>query len=446
MSYNPVLRRKNKHTHIDSQRQYLTGGVEDMIPTIGGKQTTTFHNKMFTDAFDNNWLDALAIYLMLFRRYDNKQITFLNEQKNKQLQSIATDLGVSKNTLISKIKILKEKGIIKSIDIKIGRTIIGNRLYLISNEEICTKYKCRKFGLYVNLNNVNTYKKLKYFLKNIPFLSNLSVQKNRCQQHSYFSTLRQKVKNNEVIEYSEYKALMKYERSLERISKAKVKNKGVAPNLSLKGIARVTGRKSSTTAFRYKNVLVDTKVIACHRRTKKLCDVESKEHFEYLKHTAKKIPKHAIMSVNHKLAYVYEPSLFYITTDKWSMEKMDEHYYTNLNQYVENKISNENAFKDILRTAVWINDGRINSDDCKRMINTHGKHSLDAAKKVSEMLKKGYSFDTIVYNSKITYLNTTREGRDMHNFTLTKHYEFEGLITGGVRLHSSNGLLSVGES
>ena len=102
--------RVNIHT-TGCRKQYKSGFLIDAW-NYNEKHTTVFHNKMFTDAYENNWLEALAIYLMIFKRCPNKYIDFKHEQKNQQLQIIAQELGVSKNTLISKIKVLQQKGLI----------------------------------------------------------------------------------------------------------------------------------------------------------------------------------------------------------------------------------------------------------------------------------------------------------------------------------------------
>lgn len=369
--YNQVsLPRVNVHT-TGWNKQYESG-----LPTDywNKKNTTVFHNKMFTDAYENNWLEAFAIYLMIFKRYPNKQILFEKDGKNKQLQIIAQDLGVSKNTLISKIKVLQKQGLVKCFDYKIGKTITSSIIKLASNKQISEKYNCLKFGLYINMNNVDTYKKIKYFLKNIPFLSNLNDQKDRCKYHSYFSTLRQEI-NSDMCDYVDpktYKALLRYERSMKCKPKSKVKNAGLLPNLSLKGIARVTNRKSNTTAVRYKNFLVDNKVVATYKRSRQLCKVESKEHFEYLKYEARSIPKHALYSKQSKIAYVYDSSLFFVTTDKWSMEEMDWYYDNNIKKYVEQTITERNAFKDTLRNAMRYVAGVLTQDHRKELVAAHG--------------------------------------------------------------------------
>lgn len=398
------------------------------------KNTTVFHNKMFTDAYENNWIEALAIYLMIFKMCPNKYIDFKHEQKNQQLQIIAQELGVSKNTLISKIKILQQKGLITFQEVFFRSKVVGTRMYLASNKEISKKYDCLKFGLYINMNNVNTYKKIKYFLKNIPFLSNLNDQKDRCKYHSYFSTLRQEI-NSGVCSYVDtktYKALLKYKSSMKCKPKSKVKNAGLLPNLSLKGIARVTNRKSNNTAQRYKNFLVDNNVVATYKRSRELCKVESREHFEYLKHEAKSIPKHAIYSKQSKIAYVYDSSLFFVTSDKWSMEEMDWYYDNNLKEYVEQTITERNAFKDTLRNAMRYNDSVLMDEDRKFVVDNHGHYADYVSMQMAELLSIGFSNGDLVNNSCIKYNGATRISKGGFDCYFTKSYTFDGLITNGV--------------
>ncbi len=425
--------RVNIHT-TGCRKQYKSGLLIDAW-NYNEKHTTVFHNKMFTDAYQNNWLEAFAIYLMLFKRCPNKYIDFKHEQKNQQLQIIAQELGVSKNTLISKIKVLQQKGLITFQEVFFRSKVVGTRMYLASNKEISDKYNCLKFGLYINMNNVDTYKKIKYFLKNIPFLSNLNDQKERCKYHEYFSTLRQEIDlngNSANVDYKAYKALLKYERSMKTLPKSKVKNKGLLPNLSLKGISRVTNRKSNTTAQRYKNFLVDNKVVATYRRSRELCKVESREHFEYLKFESRSIPKHAIYSKQSKIAYVYDSSLFFVTTDKWSMEEMDWYYDNNLKSYVEKTITERNAFKDTLRNAIMYNAGFLTQSHRKQLVEDHGHNADHVSMRMAVLLSNGYTNGDLVNNSCIQYNHTTRNGRGRGNCILTKSYTFDGLITNGV--------------
>lgn len=422
--------RCNIHT-TGWRKQYKSGLLIDAW-NYNEKHTTVFHNKMFTDAYENNWLDALAIYLMIFKRCPNKYIDFKHEQKNQQLQIIAHELGVSKNTLISKIKVLQQKGFITFKEVFFRSKVVGTRMYLASNKEISEKYNCLKFGLYINMNNVDTYKKIKYFLKNIPFLSNLNDQKERCKYHEYFSNIRQEIDLNGSVDYDSYKALLKYEKSMKSLSKSKVKNKGLLPNLSLKGIARVTNRKSNTTAVRYKNFLVDNKVVATYKRSRQLCKVESKEHFEYLKYEARSIPKHALYSKQSKIAYVYDSSLFFVTTDKWSMEEMDWYYDNNIKKYVEQTITERNAFKDTLRNAMRYVAGVLTQDHRKELVGAHGYNADHVSMRMAELLSQGYTNGDLVNNSSIQYNHTTRIGRGRDNCILTKSYTFDGLITNGV--------------
>jgi len=429
--YNQVsLPRVNVHT-TGWNKQYESG-----LPTDywNKKNTTVFHNKMFTDAYENNWLEALAIYLMIFKRCPNKYIDFKHEQKNQQLQIIAHELGVSKNTLISKIKVLQQKGFITFKEVFFRSKVVGTRMYLASNKEISEKYNCLKFGLYINMNNVDTYKKIKYFLKNIPFLSNLNDQKDRCKYHSYFSTLREEI-NSDMCDYVDpktYKALLKYESSMKCKPKSKVKNAGLLPNLSLKGIARVTNRKSNTTAQRYKNFLVDNKVVATYKRSQQLCKVESKEHFEYLKYEARSIPKHALYSKQSKIAYVYDSSLFFVTSDKWSMESMDDYYDNNLKSYVEQTITERNAFKDTLRNAIKYNLGTLTHEDRKFVVDNHGRNADHVSMRMAELLSMGFSNGDLVNNSSIQYNGATRVSKGGLDCYFTKSYTFDGLITNGV--------------
>lgn len=423
------LPRVNIHT-TGWNKQYRSGLLTDSVETT--KNTTVFHNKMFTDAYENNWLDALAIYLMLFKRCPNKYIDFKNEQKNQQLQIIAQELGISKNTLISKIKILQQKGFITSKEVFFRSKVVGTRMYLASNKEISEKYNCLKFGLYINMNNVDAYKKIKYFLKNIPFLSNLNDQKDRCKYHEYFSNIRQEIDLNGSVDYKSYKALLKYEKSMKSLPKSKVENKGLLPNLSLKGIARVTNRKSNTTAQRYKNFLVDNKVVATYKRSRELCKVESREHFEYLKHEARSIPKHALYSKQSKIAYVYDSSLFFVTTDKWSMESMDDYYDNNVKKYVEDIISVRNVFLDTLRNALRYNNATLTREHRNEVVEDHGYNADHVSMRMAELLSNGYSRDVLWNESSIQYNYTTRNGRGRDNCILTKSYTFDGLITNGI--------------
>lgn len=418
--------RQNQHTN-GYNRQYLPGGIENLWVNKE-KKTTVFHNKMYTDAYKNNWLDALAIWLMLFKKYPNKKLYFVNDQKNKQLQELSTELGVSKNTLISKMKILKLKGFLKYIDFSSHKENPGTLVMLSSNEDIINMYKCRNFGLYVNMNNVNTYKDLKYFLKQIPILSNLISQKNKASKHIYFSTLRQELNSGAFVDHKEHKALCKYEKSLQQKKKLKVKNKGTLPNLSLKGICRVTGRRSSTTSLKYKNFLISKKVIAQYNRTRIICDVESRAHFDYLKYQKNSIPKHSLYSKDNNIAYVFDSSLLFITSDKWSMEAMDQYYDQNLKKYVEDSISQRNCFLDMIWNAKLSNIGMLSNKDRSKLVKKHGPGSITCSNNMAELLKNGYKPRCLWYMSSIKYKETVRNGRGRGNCTFTKEYEYNGLM------------------
>lgn len=421
--------RTRENYHTGTRRQCFLGDMYDVC--LGKKKdTTNFHNKLFTDAYENNWLEALAVYLMIFYRYPGKIIRFPKEKKQETLQNLAKELGISKNTLIAKLKVLEKNGLVEILP---GKYSLHSALILASNKDITKKYNCNKFGLYVNLFNVGTYKDLKYFLKNIPVLSNLKAQKERVIQFEHFSKLRQDLDDGVFIEYSDMKALMRYEKKLSGLTKKKKNVKGDLPNLSLSGICKVTNRKSNTTSLRYKKFLIGSKVIATYNRTEALCQVESKEHYEYLKEI-KKIPKYALHSVRSEIAYVKKSSLLFVTTDSWSMKTMDWYFKEHLFDYVEQKISNDNCFKDVLRAGYKISRGTIDPLTLKKLKLDHSDQAVAAAHNVADLYDEGYSDYVIFENSRINQIGLKRERVAGHRFdcNMTRLYEWKGLVATGV--------------
>lgn len=392
---------RNVHTHVNS-KQYKDPIYGNGFRT-NKKTTIVFHNKLYTDAYKNNWTDALSVYLMLFDCFPNKRITIWRDSKKEFLESLCSEMGLCKNTLLSKIDILiKKKLIFKewiSDEIKNREADI---YVLASNRKISERYNCKKFELFYDRNKYNKYKELKQFLRSIPLLSNLSKQKEEVVLHEHFSTLRKDIDEGYFVSHEDFHSLWRYEKkqaAKQKRSKFKNTVKGDLPNLSLKGIAKKINRSSSTTAFKYKKALMDKKILAQYKRTEVIGSAESKEHFDYMKRYQRSIPEHAILTRSNKIC-IYKSSLLFTVTDRWSAEKMDEYFNSNLSDYWSNETCSTNLITDSLKLAELMRLNHSQTEYYKQKYKSvYGYASLYLVDFYKECLDEGWSRIGLLYRT-----------------------------------------------
>ena len=139
-----------------------------------------FSSKVYTDAFQNDWLNSLAVYILLCKRHSGKSFYFKPKQKTKLLQNISKLTGIGYTSLNHHIKILVDKGMIKFFD--------SGEMKLVGNDKVTNRINGYKL-MFVN-EQVNTLSDIKLLLKSIPFLSNLLRQKKAHDKKEHYEYIK----------------------------------------------------------------------------------------------------------------------------------------------------------------------------------------------------------------------------------------------------------------
>lgn len=323
------------------------------------KESINFHNKFYSELYEKGKLDNLAVWLMLFHYYPSKQIHFDVDNNNKQMEKLAKKLQMGKSTFQKKIHSLIKDGYITKHDILDRRGNIYNGEYLLElngNKVLDDKLGVSNTTLFIDITKLKKYSNVKYFLKQIPIFSNIKRQEANRKIHQHFSRLRIKLDDGELLDNGEYKSLRRYEKRQSKLDKKQRCDGTQYANLSLDGICRITGTKSKTTAQRYKKYLKTEKMLHEYRRTEVLMQVESKDHFNYLKFEEKSIPKHALLTKTNKV-FVYKSNVMFPLYNQEYLDLMDEYFDLNLRDYVNQNITSRNFTRDEIKLANAFVDG-----------------------------------------------------------------------------------------
>lgn len=312
------------------------------------KKTINIHNKFYSALYEEGRIDELAVWLMLQYYYPNKRIWVEKDDAVKHMNWIAGKLNMGKSTFKSVLAKLINNGLIeKHVFAYQDR---GYILILNSKKVLDEKFGASLCKLFIDIWKLDKYSRVKYFLKQIPLLSNLKRQGQLKSYHEYFGRLRKGISSGEKISSDDIRALKRYENKMKDKSKKEKYICGSVANLSLSGICRVTDKKSHTTALRYKKFLKDNMYVQEYHRTKILREVESKEHFYYLKFEKKSIPKHALLTKDNK-AFVYLSSALFPLYNADLFDQMIDYYEENLEGYVDRCITNRNQTSDLIRQS-----------------------------------------------------------------------------------------------
>lgn len=323
------------------------------------KSSINFHNKFYSELYEKGKLDNLAVWLMLFHYHPEKRIHFEPDDNNNKMGRLANKLQMGKSTFQKKIHSLIKDGYITKhlLFEKDGTRLEGEYLLeLNSNKVLDNKIGISNTSLFIDITKLKKYSNVKYFLKQIPIFSNIKRQESNRKLHLHFGKLRIKLDDGELLDNGEYKSLKRYEKSQSKLKKKQRCDGTQYANLSLKGICRITGTKSQTTAQRYKKFLKTNEMLHEYRRTEVLMKVESKDHFNYLKFDKKSIPKHSLLTKNNKV-FVYKSNVMFPLYNQEYLDLMDEYFDLNLRDYVNDTITNRNFTRDEVKVANALIDG-----------------------------------------------------------------------------------------
>jgi hypothetical protein len=362
------------------------------------KDTTNLHNKMYSFFYEKNRLDLLSVYLLLFQRYPTKRFYINNLDKRWYMDKLAKDFGMGRSTLEKKIKDLIEIGVMSSG--LIDKNNYNNQKYvysLASNKELDEKFgKCKKNPLFLNLYKYSTYGSVKKFLITIPILSNLNRQSRKVDTYQESQNIE---KGNPNFRRNRHVALKKQKlKDRKRCSiSAKKISQGTAMNLSHNGICRVVNKKSPTTAAKYKKFLRENLEIYEYKRTKIICNVESREHFYYLKDEGK-IPNHALLSNDNK-AFVKLSNIIFPSYNPDFIKARDVYYEKHLMAYVESRITDRNITRDNITIAKHLYDKMEGKDmvvDVKDLYDyDYDVNHIDIHNKIVNHMLAGGDMDKI---------------------------------------------------
>lgn len=366
---------------INRFNSYLGGQFEKRLAlyekTLRKKSSINFHNKFYAECYEKGKLDNLSVWLMLFNYYPSKQICFEPDDNNNMMGRLAKKLQMGKSTFQKKIQSLIKDGYITKHQI-----INDNGSYLLelnSNETLDKKLGVSNTTLFIDINKLKKYSNVKYFLKQIPVFTNIKRQENNRKLHQHFGRLRIRLDNGELLDSGEFKSLKRYEKGQNKLDKNKKCDGTQYANLSLNGICRITGTKSQTTAQRYKKFLKTHKMLHEYRRTEVLMQVESKDHFNYLKFEKKSIPKHALLTKNNKV-FIYKSNVMFPLYNQEYLDLMDEYFDLYLYDYVNETITNRNFTRDEIKVANALIEG-----DKSYNVICNDKKELEQAERLRRM-------------------------------------------------------------
>lgn len=155
------------------------------------------NSKIYAQAFQEGWIDSLAIYVHLAKVHSGKSFYFKTGRKTDAIKSIADKSSISFSTLCRHLNVLKKNNLVH---------IFKNEIKLATNKEM--QVITRKY-VYIP-ETINILKDIKTFLKSIPIISNLKSQQKAIDKIEHFSTLKHNSERNR-ISYKQYKQLRRYE-------------------------------------------------------------------------------------------------------------------------------------------------------------------------------------------------------------------------------------------
>lgn len=222
------------------------------------------NSSVYEAAFSRGWESSLAVFVMLCYKYPHKRVRINKKNKTVVINSIANEVGLSKNTLRKHLEVLRKKQLI---------SIKKKEILIKSNRQINKKYKLKKQIYVKNLSNIKTI---------LTGLKSLKVR-------SF--------------------CLGKLKKSKEKLHLDMMRGKDVAEpttdlTISNRELCHVLRRREKKTAKRFKNYCRNNIIMDFKRNFKEVSEIESYE--KYLEMVKYKADRNRYRYSRQKVYYEYE--------------------------------------------------------------------------------------------------------------------------------------------